>query len=144
MKRLLIFIGLLTIGEVGIAKADTIAQCGAMKGYAYYYPNPFIKEKDYGFGEDGISSGSFLIVLIDQKYDVIYTDATGVTSSSKADGAHVIPIGDNPEFLVLFIGYPGATGEIYSFHKASKTLTMLQHKFTGLIPSSKLMVANCW
>ena len=45
-------------------------------------------------------------------------------------------------FLVLVVAYP-TTVEIYSYHVYSNTLTLLQHKYDGLITSSKLLVSSC-
>ena len=127
------------------ANAKVFAECGAFKGYAYYYPGPLMKKKDTGFGEDGISKGSFSIVTIEDKFDVIFTDASGFTQSSLSQGAKIIPVGTVPKQgrLVLLVNYPNETVEIYSYHGASKTLTLLQHKYKGPISSAKLFVSNC-
>ena len=133
-------VGILASLEVN---AGVIAECGASKGYAYFYPGPFIKESDTGFTEDAISKGSFSIVTIEDKIDVIFTDASGSTQSSLSQGAKIISLGSAQGRLVILVNYPNATVEIYSYHASSKTLTLLQHKYKGLITSSKLMVSNC-
>ncbi len=146
MKKLvgaiLITVGLLASQGVN---ADVIAECGGSKGYAYFYPAPLVKEADAGFTEDAISKGSFSIVTIEDKFDVIFTDTSGSTQSSLSQGASVIPIGSVPDEgrIVVLVNYPDRTVEIYSYHKFSNTLTLLQHKYNTIVPSSKLLVSSC-
>ena len=145
MRKVIIataLVGILASLEVN---ASVIAECGAFKGYTYYYPGPFIKKGNTGFTEDAISKGSFSIVTIEDKFDVIFTDASGSTKSSLSQGAKVIPISSVPDEgrLVLLVNYPNATVEIYSYHVSSKTLTLLQHKYKGLFTLSRLMVSDC-
>lgn len=135
-------VGMLTSQE---ANAGVFAECGGSKGYAYFYPGPFAKEGDTGFSEDAISKGSFSIVSIEDRFDVIFTDASGSIQSSLSQGATVIPVGSVREEgrLVILVNYPKSTIEIYSYHGLSKTLTLLQHKYSGIISSSKLLVSRC-
>jgi len=149
MKKLLItaVVAMGLLASQGV-NAAVIAECGGSKGYAYYYPGPFIKKGQTGFTEDAISKGSFSIVTIEDKFDVLFTDASGSTQSSLSQGAKVIPVGSEPVEdgggrLVVLVNYPNATVEIYSYHIPSKTLTLLQHKYKGPITSSKLLVSNC-
>lgn len=140
--------------------ADVIAECGGSKGYTYFYPGPMVPENKVGFTESGKSDGSTSIVAIEDKFDVIFTDATGFTQSSLAHGASVVLVGHNiawlPSkvtpalgvhstggFLVLIVTYPNKTAEIYSYHALSETLTLLQHKYDGIFTSSNLMVYSC-
>ena len=59
---------------------------------------------------------------------------------------HLVPCQYGPisaeGFLVLVVAYP-TTVETYSYHVYSNTLTLLQHKYDGLITSSKLLVSSC-
>ncbi|MDB4173145.1 hypothetical protein N9748_00840 [bacterium] len=120
------------------ASAAVLAECGAFKGYGYFYPNDFTKGQTTGFLEDGISKGSFSIITVDDKFDVIYTDASGKTQSSRAQGATVIHIGTNSADgrFVILVTYPEATVEVYSYYGRDKTLTLLQHKYRGIVTSA--------
>jgi len=96
MRKVIIataLVGILASLEVN---ASVIAECGAFKGYTYYYPGPFIKKGNTGFTEDAISKGSFSIVTIEDKFDVIFTDASGSTKSSLSQGAKVICSNSDP------------------------------------------------
>jgi hypothetical protein len=143
MNRIFIaaLVGLVVSGP---AWAEIVARCGELQGYAYYYPGLIVKQKDMGFTDDKISGGSITITNINGEYDVIYTDLSRSNMSSRADGAQIIVLGNNKVHLSLLVVYPGATGEIYSYHRPSNTMTLLQHKFRGAITASKLMVAECY
>ena len=126
--------------------AAVIAECGSSKGYAYFYPSFAVAESEAGFTEDALSAGSTSIVTIEGKFDVLFTDASGSTQSSLSQGANIFPVGpiSAEGFLVLIVAYPSKTVEIYSYHAPTKILTLLQHRYGGIITASKLMVSSCW
>jgi hypothetical protein len=80
-----------------LAWGKDIAICGASEGYAYYPEAgllPIAPNKDgAGWQKDGIKLGRITLSLVGDKFDVLYTDATGAVISAKGDGG-LPPRGD--------------------------------------------------
>ena len=147
MKRLLLTLLLpLSLGLTPFAKAETvkIATCGAMKGYSYFWPGPFIPETDVGFGEDGISSGKTTLAIIDGKPDVISGD-WGDPTTARLGGAEVAAYTDdeNQEFIIFLVVYPEATIELYTYNLSEQSMVMLQTKFGGLTKKTAMFKSDC-
>lgn len=123
--------------------AETVVQCGTMEGYGYIYPSPFVQQDQAGFNDHQVSKNAFVISLEGEQYDVSRLSETGKRYSSLAEGGKIIPIANNKNHFVLLVGFADKTAEIYTYHKPSKTLTLLQHKYGALVTSSTLMVSQC-
>lgn len=125
------------------AHAKTVVSCGTMEGYGYFYPSPFVQADQQGFDENQVTKNRFVISQEGEQYDVSRHSEAGKIYSSLADGAKVVPIANNKDHFVLWVGSADKTAEIYSYHKPTKTLTLLQLKYGALVTSSKLLVTNC-
>lgn len=123
--------------------AETVVKCGAMEGYAYFYPSPFVQEDQQGFEENQVEKGAIAISLEGNQYDVAHESVNGNVYSAKEDGAKIVPLANTKAHFVLFVAFPEKAAEIYTYHKSTKTLTMLEHKYGALVTSSKLMVSQC-
>ena len=121
-----------------------IATCGEMKGYSYFWPSPFVPEKDSGFGEDGISSGQTTLAIIDGEPDVVF-DKLGDPTTARLGGAEVSARtgGEIQEFIIFLVVYPEATIEIYTYSVSNQSMVMLQTKYGGLINKATMFKADC-
>lgn len=141
-----VVLGLLLIATVSAASADVLAVCGASDGHAYYLPGGIVSKEDSGWTADGIKVGSFQLIRSGTDYDVIFTDASGGTVSSKGDGGHVIATPDASGNLLVLITYPGKTLESYVFWFAidtEQTVTYSQAKYGSKVPKHSLLKASC-
>ena len=82
------------------AHAETLITCGASDGYGYYPAGGPVSEADAGWREDPISVGSIsLVTLEDGSPDIVFSDATGKSFSSRGDGAKVVVTYETPETI---------------------------------------------
>lgn len=128
------------------ARAEVVAVCGASEGRSYFPPSTLVSAKDGGWQEDRISEGSFQLVRSGENYDIIFTDATGGTLSSKGDGGHVATGFDTSGNLLVTVLYPGVSIETYVFWfalKGERVATYSQAKYGATIPKHSLMKATC-
>ncbi len=70
-------------------RAETITRCGASSGQGWYFAGPAVPQGEAGWSKDAISKGGFLLIVDDDKPDIITTDVAG-TRSSRAEGAFVM------------------------------------------------------
>ena len=125
------------------AHAEVIVKCGALKGQSYFYPGPFVAEKDVGWQSDGISAGSTTIVMVDGEPDVLYGNATGGVFSSRAAGGVVTVLGITDYVLVIGVNYPKTTIEVYTWNAVEQTLMLFQSKYGAAINKVTLMRSHC-
>lgn len=125
----------------------TLATCGPQKGYAYYELGLGVKGGTDGWTEDGITSGRTTLTQAENgDFDIIFTDATEGTYSSRADGATVILGRKTPNDVAFIVAYPGISVEVYQFTKARdgrSVMMMLQSKGNVLMSKAGLYVASC-
>ena len=88
MTRLSIAFGCALLAAM--AQAETVATCGASKGYGYYIPKGPVPIADAGWTEDTIAKGTFQLIRSNDGYDIIITDTRGGPFSARADGAEVV------------------------------------------------------
>jgi hypothetical protein len=96
--------------------------------------------------DDGVSNGSFQLIRSGNDYDIIFTDASGGTVSSRADGGTVSATPEPDGNLLVFVFYPGKTLETYVFWfgvKGERTVTYSQAKYGATIEKHSLMKASC-
>jgi hypothetical protein len=136
--------GLILFLAAAGAVADTVAVCGASKGYGYYLPKAPTSADESGWTEDSISSGSFQLIRSNDDYDIIIKDSRGGTFSARADGAEVVGMATPDGDVVVHLLYPRLT-ETYVFwlSLAKPIATLAQTKFATPIPKAALMVAEC-
>lgn len=127
------------------AVADIVATCGASKGHGYFPPSVLVPKDEAGWQEEAISSGSFQLIRSGDEYDIVYTDATGRTLSSKADGAKVTAFTDAAGNLVVITVYEDLieTWVFWLSIKSERIVTFAQAKHSTLIPKHTLMKADC-
>ena len=127
------------------ASSGVIAKCGGSEGQGYFFSGPFVSEDSAGWQTDNISKGSTSIVEVDGKIDVLFFDASNSTTSARAQGAEVIPLGVNEagSIFSILIVYPGEVVEIYTYNSQMKKLVHLQQKFNVIINKARIGVSNC-
>ena len=125
------------------AHAEVVVKCGGLKGQSYFYPGPFVDEKDVGWQNDEIPTGSTTIVMEDGEPDVLYGDATGGVVSSRAGGGVVTILGITDSILVIGVNYPETTVKIYTWNAVDKTLILFQSKYGAAINKVTLMISHC-
>ena len=146
MKHLFLALCLIVLAAAtNQASAGVIAECGASEGYAYYFSGLLVSEEDAGWQRDKISTGSVSIVELDGDLDVIFSDATGRTKSSRANGAEVFPVGNNvdEEIISVMVLYVGRVIEVYTYNAKAKKLILVQQKIDDLVNKASIMVSDC-
>ena len=148
MKNILISFALLVFGSSD-ALADVVTKCDAPQGHAYYFAGSFVPKQKAGWVADRISSGSYLVTRdADGKYDIVYTDATNRTVSSREDGGNVLVISRKDNYLVLVVNYPEMNVETWYFRinrSGVGELTVSQARYgeEARINKHSLMRATC-
>ncbi len=130
----------------GSALADTITRCGASSGQGWYFASPFVPQDEVGWNEDAISKGGFLLIVDNDKPDIVTTDVAG-TRSSRADGALAIFVpGTKSGFKLVLLVYPAGTVEHFLFQldrAGNGTVAWGTVRGGGLFQKSSLFVAKC-
>lgn len=83
------------LGFMGtLSNAESVSvQCGASKGWAYYFAGGLVPDDMEGFTEDGITGGKTTLVVNDKgEGDVLFVDASGQFGSAKEQGGQVFPL----------------------------------------------------
>jgi hypothetical protein len=147
MKRLFLALGLLLVQPAWAQQSVSfITRCTSMFGYAYYPQQPLVAKKDSGFDTDKISDGQWLLVKTGEgELDIIFTDATKKTRSSRDSGGKVIPLSMSSEGVVVLVSYED-TLEVFNFRIDSSgtgELIYSQTRFASLIKKSGLYRASC-
>lgn len=142
VRGLTVLVLIVTSGNVS---AEVVATCGASKGWAYYIQGPLVTESEAGWTADGISKGSFQLIRAGNDFDIVFTDSSGGTVSSKGDGGsvagHVTQDGD----VVVSVAYQTGVFETYVFWLSQKKpeVSFSQAKFATQVRKQSLMVAPC-
>ena len=124
------------------ASAEIIAECGPYQGFSYYFAGSL---GDPGFSKDGTDEGSVSIVLIDDKFDIIYTDAGRKNRSSRATGAKVELIGYNEKqgLLVLSNTWKNQMTEILTYNSKANSLVYTSQRFNSVMNKASLFLSEC-
>jgi hypothetical protein len=125
--------------------ARILAECGAFKGYSYFFEGRFVSKEKSGWSKDKISVGSTSITEVNGEYDVIFTDVLSKNRSSRADGAKVYLVSQNEGagIKTFFVLYSGRSNEFYVLNTKMKKLILLQIKYGALINKTTMLVADC-
>ena len=126
------------------AGAETVATCGASKGYGYYLPKGGIPADEAGWTEDTISSGTFQLIKAGEEWDIIITNTRGGTFSARADGAHVVGHMTKDGDVVVHLLYERLT-ETYVFWLSLKepVATFSQAKHSTPVPKHSVLLSKC-
>lgn len=123
--------------------------CGESKGDAYYFEGGLVGPGQGGWHQDGISGGSFTLLITDNKLDIIFKDATGNTYSHLKEGDTVRLISANKDvntFLVISENAARDTVEHYLFalnQYGVGTVAWGTIRSNDTIKKSSLMTARC-
>lgn len=125
-------------------KAETIFACGPSQGYGVYW-SELQPEKDFVFGEDKISQGSFSLVKTEDEYDIVYSDASNKTNSARAEGAQVVVSQAGTNFIMVTVIYPEQTVETYHFFKFKDSYHAVYstNRHHAAVSSGRIMKAEC-
>ena len=128
------------------ANAEIVATCGISEGRSYYIPGGLVTGKHAGWTDEKISKGSFQLIRSGDEYDIVFTDSTGRTLSSKGDGATTSGYRDDAGNLVVTVMYPGSLIETWVFWLSVKTeriATYSQARHNAPIRKHSLLKATC-
>jgi hypothetical protein len=142
MNKLLIVLAFLAVSQS--IHAEEVAVCGGESGYSYFAGYGMVPENKVGWAKDAITGGKITVTVTNNKYDLLYVDATGSLVSTVQDGGDVIFTSSSPQDLSFVVLYGRAT-EVYTFWKTKSgklQYSHLQNK-RGQIPSSKAMIGAC-
>ena len=142
MKKIIFILIALSLNN---AHSKTIANCSSPSGYSFYSYIGLATKGDSGWAEDKISGMRATLKLLDDKFDILFVDATNTVTSSLDSGAKIIPIIATEDYFSVLNLWIGRTAEIYTFWKNKDN----QYKFSlaqvksGLISKSSVMVGDC-
>ena len=142
MNKLLIVLALLAVSQS--SHAEEVAVCDGESGYAYFAGYGMVPENKVGWHKDAVNGGKITVSVTNNKYDLLYADATGSLVSTVQDGGQVAFTSSSPQDMSLVVLYGRAT-EIYTFWKTNNGKLQYSHLHNkrGQIPSSKVMIGNC-
>ena len=121
-------------------------QCGASKGWSYYFAGGLVSDEKAGFSKDAISEGkTTLVVDANGNGDVLFIDATGTLGSAKQQGGEVIVLNANDtagmNWLLL---YPNGILENYALNLATMKVAAWRNTVGNLaLAKNSLMIADC-
>jgi hypothetical protein len=107
--------GLLIFALSASGNAEVITRCEAPEGYAYFAPGGAVPRDKAGWQQDRTSAGSYLLLKDSRGFDLIFTDATRRTISSRDDGGQVLRVTETPGTVVVVINYPQTLLETWTF-----------------------------
>ena len=105
---------ILLAAETASAQKRVITNCIGPEGYSYFAEGGLVSTTEAGWTEGAVSKGSFILTKDGDEYDIIFTDATSRTISSRDDGGRVVALRDAPGTLVLLVAYP-INVEVWTF-----------------------------
>ncbi len=147
MKRLLILLMLVSQPAWAQQSATFITRCTSMSGYAYFPEQPRVAKKDSGFVPDKISDGQTLLVKTGEgEFDIIFTDYSKRTQSSRDSGGRVVPLSVSDQGILIIVYYEDAVLEVFNFSIDSKgagEVILTQSKIAGPLKKSSLYRASC-
>jgi hypothetical protein len=142
MSKLMLGVILMALGFA--ARAEIVAICGAAEGHYYYPLKPPIPEKNAGWGADKITNGNFQLIRSGSDWDIVFTDATGRTQSSRADGGRTVGLVNDDGDVVVTVFYAGSFETwIFWLSMDKPVVSWSQAKFGSFIPKHSLMVSPC-
>ena len=124
-----------------------IASCSGLQGYSYYMDYGIVPKKETGWSKDGMDNFELKVTKdVNGDYDILFKDVIGYTSSKK-DGAIIIPSIKTNDSLSLISSYPNQNTEIYSFWRNKNgelkySLAQIKNG-TPMIRKNTLFVGNC-
>ncbi len=116
MKKAVWLLAFCSVVWASQTNAAVVTRCGASEGYAYMEEGGFVPKNKAGWTKDAITGGSHLLLKDGDNFDIIYTDATKRTISSREDGGQIIRISESGGTYVILVNYPGKLVETWVFN----------------------------
>jgi hypothetical protein len=104
MASRIITLVLLTVLCSETAAAEVVTRCGASDGFAYYLPGGAVPTDKSRWRKDAITNGRIELLASGTQFDIIHTDAGGVSKSARADGFEIITLPQPQSGSLLIIG----------------------------------------
>ncbi len=145
MRAVLLMAALAVVSMAVPVRAEIITRCGASSGQGWYFAGPVVPQDEAGWNKDAISKGGFLLIVDNDKPDIVTTDVAG-TRSSRADGAHVMFVpGTKSGFRVVLLVYSGVVEHfLFQLDRVGNgTVAWGTVRGGGLLQKSSLFVATC-
>ena len=120
-------------------EAQIITRCGEASGHAFYF------DKETGWITDSISNYELLLTYVDGEPDIIYQDATGTITSSKAGGGSVFALPPHPDFRLVMVLHTEGVMEHYLFEldENGNGTVVAGVVRMGFAAKSSIMSADC-
>ena len=148
--RYFLFVLLFVFSTQSFAEDLLIANCSNPIGQAYFHHYGIVPEDGSGWDKDGFESvnATFsLKKLGENKYDILFIDATKSIKSSTQEGAKIFPVIITNTSITMVIIYPQEIVETYSFwtNAKGKNKFAISQSKTGdiLLRKNSLMVGDC-
>jgi hypothetical protein len=128
-------------------RAQTLTECGASDGYAYYFVGGLVPADKGGWKKDGVDGGRIILNSINGEIDLLIKNATGTTASVKQDGGKIFARQTNNDLIALTVFFgTGAVTEDYVFQLDSRgdgTVAWTAIRTAGKINKVSVMTAQC-
>jgi hypothetical protein len=92
-----------------------VTRCGESEGYAYFEAGSLVPKNKAGWAKDKTTGGSYLLLREGDNFDIVYTDATKRTISSREDRGQIIRISESGGNYVILVNYPAKLVETWVF-----------------------------
>ena len=128
---------------------SVVTRCVSPSGHAWYSQQPLVPAKSAGWQADKISDGTyFLLRKDDGGFDIIFTDATKRTISSRDDGAQMVTLRDGGGTVVVLVNYPDMSVETWHFRlneagRGDVTVSQARYGERVMVTKHSLMRAEC-
>ena len=121
-------------------------QCGASKGWSYYFAGGLVSDEKAGFSKDAITGGKTTLVVDDDgNGDVLFIDATGALGSAKQQGGEVIVLNTNDiAGMNWLLMYPDGVLENYALNLATMKVAAWRNTVGNqAVAKNSLLIADC-
>ena len=128
---------------------SVVTRCTSPSGHGWYPQQPLVDKSKAGWQADKITDGSYLLLRKDDgSFDIIFTDATKRTISSRDDGAQMVTLRDGGGKIVVLVNYPDMNIETWYFRlndAGSGEVTVSQARYgdRAFVTKHSLMRAEC-
>ena len=142
--RVLLLVAAAMLILVNSTKAEMLFNCGASEGKTYFLPGKHFPDDKAGWVDNGIDGSFSFLTLEDGSFDLIFTDATGRSMSTRGDGGKVSLVYAADTMAQFFVHYPGTgVAETYTIFGELGLVAWTQVKAATPIQAMSAFIAPC-
>jgi hypothetical protein len=144
------FLGpLALVATNALSQPSVVTRCMSPLGHGYYFAGGLVAAKDTGWQREAITNGQYLLLRDKEgSFDIVFTDATKRTLSTKEDGGSVLVANNVDGSIVLLVIYPQMSIETWVFNLDASgagkvSVSQARYGDAALVRKHSLMAADC-